>query len=216
MSKRLFQAAIAIAIGSATSVAIVEGGFAADHLDPPGRTDPDSGGMDRTADIADLYAWHSSDALTLALTYDGPTAPTLSQGLTCDRNVLYGMHISNDGDATAEFDIWIRYAKDDAGRCFVSMEGVPGAGGEVVRGPVERPLYSRSVTAFTGLRDDAFFFDLQGFRETFSTGSIKMIDDRDSFAGQNASAIVVEFPLVAVSPNDQAIRIWATTSRIGN
>jgi hypothetical protein len=216
MSKRLYQAAIAIAIGSATSVAIVAGGNAADHLDPPGRTDPDSGGMDRTADIADLYAWHSDDSLVVALTYDGPMAPTLSQGLTCDRNVLYGVHISNDDDGVAEFDIWLRYAKDDAGRCFMSLEGVPGAGGEVISGPTERPLYSRSVTAYSGLRDDAFFFDLQGFRETFSTGSIKMIDDRDTFAGLNASAIVVEFPLVAVSPEGEAVRLWATTSRIGN
>jgi hypothetical protein len=216
MSKRLLQAAIAIAIGSGTSVAIVKGGLAADHLDPPGRTDPDSGGMDRSADIADLFAWHTADSLVLALTYDGPSAPTVSQGLTCDRNVLYGMHISNDADADAEFDIWARYAKDDAGRCFVSIEGVPGAGGSLVTGPAERTLHAGSVIAFTGLRDDAFFFDLQGFRETFSTGSIKMIDDRDSFAGQNSAALILEFPLVAISPGGEDFRIWATTSRIGN
>ena len=216
MSKRLLQAAIAIAIGSGTSVAIVQSGSAADHLDPPGRTDPDSGGMDRSADIADLFAWHSENSVVLALTYDGPSAPTLSQGLPCDRNVLYGMHISNDDDQEAEFDIWARYAKDDAGRCFVSLEGVPGAGSDPISGPAERTLYAKSVTAFTGLRDDAFFFDLQGFRETFSTGSIKMIDDRDSFAGQNTAAIIIEFPLVAISPGGEDFRIWATTSRIGN
>ncbi len=216
MSKRLLQSALAIAIGAGASVALIEGGFAADHLDPPGRTDPDSGGMDRTADIADLFAWHGDNSLVLALTYAGPSAPTLSQGLPCDRNVLYGMHISNDDDQEAEFDIWARYAKDDAGRCFVSLQGVPGSGGATITGPTERTLYSRSVTAFTGLRDDAFFFDLQGFRETFSSGTIKMTDDRDSLAGQNAAALVIEFPLVAVSPGGEDFRVWATTSRIGN
>ncbi|MCW5761029.1 MAG: hypothetical protein KIS90_14770, partial [Phenylobacterium sp.] len=46
---------------------------AADHLDPPTRTDPAFDTTpDRSADIADIYAWHTADNLVLALTFAGP------------------------------------------------------------------------------------------------------------------------------------------------
>jgi hypothetical protein len=208
----LARAALVLALGGGL---VVQQGWAADHLDPPGRTDPDSGGTDRTADIADVYAWHTATTLSVVLTYDGPNAPVAEQGLACDRNVLYGIHISNDDDLEPEFDITARYGLDDAGRCFVTFSGAPGVGGEKVTGPTERALKWRDVNAYAGLRDDAFFFDLQGFRETLTTGEIRMTDDRDSFAGLNTSAIVLEFPLSAVSPNGEDFRVWGTTSRIG-
>lgn len=215
MSKFIMKSALVLATGIGASAALLQLGVAADHLDPPGRTDPDSSGTDRTGDIADLYAWHTSDKLVTILTYDGPSMPAASQGLACDRDVLYGIHISNDDDLMAEFDIWFRYGLDDEGKCFVSMDGIPGVGGGALKGPAEKPINWMGVTGFAGLCDDPFFFDLQGFKETLAMGQIKMTDDRDGFAGQNASAFVVEMPLSAVSPTGEKLRIWATTSRIG-
>ncbi len=212
--KQVLRPALVMAVGLGAAVSAQQG-WAADHLDPPTRTDPDSSGTDRTADIADLFAWHTSETLTVALTFGGPSMPVANQKVSCDRDVLYGIHISNDDDLEAEFDITARFGLDDAGRCFVKFAGVPGVGGGVVVGPTERELVWRSVHAYAGLRDDAFFFDLQGFRETLMTGEIKMTDDRDSIAGANASTIVVEFPLAAVSPGGEAFRVWATTARIG-
>ena len=43
---------------------------------------------------------------------------------------------------------------------------------------------------------------------------LRMAADNDFFDGLNTSAIVVEFPLLAISPTGQSFRVWATTSRI--
>jgi len=198
---------------------------AADHLDPPGRTSPDTtmGGTatpDRNADIADVYAWHRGTGATASvvtiLSFSGPNDPVADQAIPCDRDVLYNLHIDNNDDNTPDFTIRTRFGEDDLGNCFAQFEGVPGAGAGNIVAPVETPVTRGGVQAFAGLRDDAFFFDLVGFRETLSMGTIRMTDDRDFFAGKNTSAIVVEFPLVAVSPTGQDFRVWATTARAGS
>lgn len=193
---------------------------AADHLDPPARTDPSMGGDDRNADIADLYAWHrgtgAGRTVVTALSFAGPNEAVAGQEIPCDPDVLYSIHISNDDDLDAELTIAARFGEDDLGNCFVQVSGVPGAGSAPIVTPVERTVTRNGVSVFAGLRDDAFFFDLQGFRETLTTGNLSMTDDRDFFADKNTPAIVVEFPLVGVSPADQAFRVWATTSRIGS
>jgi hypothetical protein len=204
-------AAGSISLWSATPIA-----RAADHLDPPARTDPDSGGADRGADIADLYAWHqgtgASARMVTVLTFAGPNVPSADQAVPCDRDVLYGIHLDN---GTNQFNIRARFGKDDLGNCFVQVAGIPGTGTAVISGPVERPFTRAGVRMFAGLRDDPFFFDLTGFRETLSTGTIRMINDRDFFAGMNTSALVIEFPLAAVSPGGETVRVHSTTGRIG-
>lgn len=191
---------------------------AADHLDPPARTNPDSGGTDRAADIADLYAWHrgtgASRTVVTALSFGGPNEAVADQAVPCDPDVLYSIHFSNDDDLDADLTIGARFGEDDLGNCFVQLSGIPGAGATPVVTPVERSVTRNGVSVFAGLRDDAFFFDLVGFRQTLSTGTLSMTDDRDFFADKNTPVIVVEFPLVGVSPADQAFRVWATTSRI--
>ncbi len=213
ISKQILIPALVLGMGAASLA--VHQGWAADHLDPPGRTDPASNGTDRAADIADLFAWHTTDSVVLVLSYDGPNLAVAGQKVSCDRDVLYSIHISNDADLDPEFSITARFGLDDAGRCFVTFDGIPGIGGNSVVGATDRELQWQTVKAFAGLRDDAFFFDLQGFQETLTTGEIKMTDDRDGFAGSNTSALVVEFPLAAVSPGGEDFRIWATTARIG-
>ena len=48
---------------------------AADHLDPPSRTDPSVDSTpDRAADIADLFAWHDADNVYFIMTFAGPQA----------------------------------------------------------------------------------------------------------------------------------------------
>jgi hypothetical protein len=112
--------------------------------------------------------------------------------------VLYTIHVSNG--ATHVRSSRARFAKDDVDGCFVQLMGVPGAGAGAIEGPTERPFRRRGVDVFAGLRDDPFFFDLTGFRQTLASGTISMINDRDFFSGMNTSALVVEFPLAAVSP----------------
>lgn len=191
---------------------------AADHLDPPARTDPGNTppGTDRNADIADLFVWHqgtgANASLVAVVTFAGPTPPTAGQAVPCDRDVLYGIHISNDADQDPEFSIYARFGEDDLGNCFVSFDGIPGTTRPVIA-PLERVVTRSGVKVFAGLRDDPFFFDLQGFQETLSMGTIRMINDRDFFSGLNSAALVVEFPLVAISPGGEVINSWSTTAR---
>lgn len=195
------------------------GARAADHLDPPARTNPmgTPAGTDRAADIADLYAWHddAADTATVALTFAGPNEAAADQGITCDRDVLYTIHLDTDADGASEIDVNARFGQDDVGNCFVQVANLPGAGGDTIEGPVERVLQAGTAKVFAGLRDDPFFFDLQGFQTTLMTGSLSFVNDRDFFAMRNSSALVIEIPLAAVSPTGGDFRIWATTSRMG-
>jgi len=219
MNFRLKLVTLSALVGGASAGAVLlrnQYSHAADHLDPPTRTNPAMGGTDHNADIADVYAWHqgtgASATLVTILTFGGPNPPTPTQAIPCDRDVLYTIYIDNTGDAMPEFNIRARFAQDSTMNCFVQIEGIPGTTAPIV-GPVEYQLGTSSVKAYAGLRDDAFFFDLTGFRETLSMGSIRMTNDRDFFAGQNTPAIVIEMPLAAAQGAGTNVKIWATTAR---
>ena len=83
-------------LNAATGAALLLPGAAnraADHLDPPTRTDP---AFDTTpdipADIADVFAWYAGDTVKLALTFAGPSFGT--QPAYYDRDVLYKILVS--------------------------------------------------------------------------------------------------------------------------
>lgn len=192
---------------------------AADHLDPPARTNPMATppGTDRAADIADVYAWHQgtgADArLVVAMSFSGPNAPAADQAVACDRDVLYTIHVDNTTDGESEFDIEARFGHDADGTCFVQFSNIPGTTEPVVA-IAEHTLTRGPVRVFAGLRDDAFFFDLAGFQTTLATGTVSMHSDVDFFAGLNTSVMVVEMPLADVLATPVApIRVWGTTQR---
>ncbi len=190
---------------------------AADHLDPPARTDPGMG-ADRTADIADLYAWHkgtgASATVVTILTFDGPSDPAADQAVACDRDVLYTIHIDNNDDNTPDFDIEARFGKDDVGNCFVQVSNIPGES-DPIEAPVGLMRQGTDAMVYAGLHDDPFFFDLTGFQNTLMSGTLSFVNDRDFFAGKNVSAVVLEFPLPAAAAGGTSLRLWASTARIG-
>ena len=188
-------------------------GDAADHLDSPTRTDPAFDATpDRPADIADVYAWHTSSDIIVALTFAGPNPA--NQGGTYDRDVLYEINISNDGDATTtEIPIRIRFGFDAGNRPGVQVTGLPG--GASVVGPVEQTLSVNNILVRAGLFDDPFYFDLQGFRETRSMGTLRFNSQRDFFAGQNDTAVVIQIPRSQVVSNNRLIHVWSAASRFG-
>lgn len=187
--------------------------FAADHLDPPARTDPAVDSTpDKPADIADVYAWHTDTSLVIALTFAGPQATTLPA--TYDRDVLYSVNISNTGNFTdTEIPIRVRFGSAGANQFGVQVTGLPGVSGPI-SGPVETDLIRDGVRVRAGLFDDPFFFDLQGFRETRSTGTLSFQSNRDFFAGQNLTAVVIEIPRSRVEAGSR-LDIWASTARFG-
>ncbi|WP_025292585.1 DUF4331 family protein [Sphingomonas sanxanigenens] len=185
---------------------------AADHLDPPGRTDKAFDTTpDRAADIADVYTWHTDTALVIAMTFAGP-AGTNRPG-TYDRDVLYGINVSTDGvRETTELPIRVRFGSGGGGY-GVQFSGLPGVATPFA-GPVETDLTTpNGIKVRAGLFDDPFFFDLQGFRETRSTGMLRFDRTRDFFAGQNDTAIVIEIPRAALPEGTGSVDIWGSTAR---
>jgi len=213
MRKMVYGCAALLVAATASFIAVDRGVFAADHLDPPARTDPDVDlTPDKAADIADIYTWYTADNLIIAMTFAGPQATTLPA--TYDRDVLYTLNISNDDNPfTTEFPIDIRFGQDGAAT-GVRFAGVPGTTGPII-GPVETDLRQGNVIVRAELFDDPFFFDLQGFRATRSTGNLSFVNTRNFFAGQNLTAVVLQIPRSAIQNGTNKIRIWGTTARFG-
>lgn len=213
-------ASAAVAVVAAGGLWVYQPATAADHLDPPSRTDAAvTATPDVAADIADVFAFNTASRVTIAVTGAGPQAPGVAP--IYDRNEIYQVHISNDGNvATDEFTINVRYGRDAAGNWGVQFEGIPGATGPV-SGPVQTVLTqgaagtaTPTVQATAGLFDDPFFFDLQGFRDTMSTGTLSIRNTRNFFGGKNDTAFVIEFPRSVVTNGNNPLQIWAETRRI--
>jgi len=183
---------------------------AADHFDPPARTDPTvTATPDKAADIADIYTWRQGDAVVIVLTFAGPQSAALPA--TYDPDVLYTINISNANAPTdAEIQISWKFGKDGQ-NTGVEIDGLPDGGGPLI-GPVEQTLSRNGILARAGLYDDPFFFDLQGFRDTKATGNLSIRNDRNFFNGQNDTAMVLQIP-VSMLDRGVPLNMWATTAR---
>ena len=185
---------------------------AADHTDPP----PTATGPGDSGDIGDLYAWHKGQGadqkLVAVLTFAGPAEPVAGQSGTYDADTLYTIYIDNSGDNLPDLTIHARYGQNPNGDWGVQVIGLPGEPGPIV-GAVETSIQGTSSMVWTGLRDDPFFFDLQGFGETAGTGTISFDSTRDFFAGKNITALVLEMPMAAALGAGSKVNIWATTAK---
>jgi len=196
--KHLTFALVAIAAVAASSVVI-----AADH-DEADTASAD----DAAADIGDLYAFHDDTRLTLILAFNG--YQLRGAEASYDPDVLYSFHIDTDGDNLADTDIHARFGQDSAGEWGVQVMGIPGVD-EAIVGPVDEVISEAGVQVYAGLRDDPFFFDLEGFEDTLATGDLSFNPDRDFVALKNSMAIVVEFDHAGLGETE--LGVWATTGR---
>jgi hypothetical protein len=183
---------------------------AADHFDPPARTDPlVAATPDKAADIADIYTWQTTDSVVIALTFAGPQAANLPA--TYDPDVLYTINISNaDFPTDAEIQIRFKFGRDGQ-NVGVQVDGLPDGGGPLI-GPVEQTLSRNGILVRAGLYDDPFFFDLQGFKDSKATGNLSISKDRNFFNGQNDTAMVLQIP-TAMLKGSATLNMWATTAR---
>jgi hypothetical protein len=184
----------------------------ADHLDPPTRTDAARDSTpDVPADIADVYAFHTPTDVVLALTFAGPQPA--NRAPIYDRDVLYKINVSNDGDPrTTEFPIEIRFGFDGQA-VGVQVKNLPG--GRTITGPVETTLEQNGILVRAGIYDDPFYFDLQGFRETVATGTLAFRTNRDFFAGQNDTGIVIQIPRSQIQSGQRQLDVWSSSARFG-
>lgn len=190
---------------TATAAFFATTATAADHTDPPGRFDAGN-----AADIGDLYAWAANDTLSLVLTFAGPSTDAEA---VYSRDVLYGIHIDNDGDNVADEEILVRFGQDADGNWGVQASGIPGEAAPV-EGAVETMLDGAGAQVWAGYAEDPFFFDLQGFGETLQSGALMFDNTRDSFAGANITTIVIDVPVSDALGGGTALSIWATTGQI--
>lgn len=204
LERRLAAAVVAVA-GLASSASV----RAADHRETPTTL------ADAVADIADVYTWHQNGRLVVVMTVDGIRMPTPGQTSRFDEDVRYEVHIGRDSFATTRqsaVDIVLRMKQEKNGQWTVQAQNVPGANG-TINGGVETTLTKGSAKLFVGLRDDPFFFDLEGFKNTLMTGTLMFNPARDTFAGMNATAIVIEMDLGAVTRGSDRLYVWGTTAR---
>jgi hypothetical protein len=211
--KRLMRVAVPSALALSALVFVGHRAIvAADHNEPSARTevgvDPTP---DRAADLADIYAFHDASSLVVIITFAGPQATNLPA--VYDPDVLYRIHISNDGNrTTTEIPIDVRFGFDgqDPG---VEVRGLPGGG--VIQGPVETNLQQNGYVVRAGLFDDPFFFDLQGLRDTRATGTLMFRNNRSAFSNANITAVAIQIPRSRVENGNNQIDIWSETGRFG-
>lgn len=193
----------AIALGSLPLVSTLT--QAADHADSPTTTDDPAG------DLSDIYAWHDGSKMIVAFGFAGLAEAGLPA--VYDPEVLYTVHIDNDGDNMADHDVYVRFGSNPAGDWGVRVENLPGVPDPVI-GPVESTIEAGlDLRVFAGLRDDAFFFDLDGFRATTMTGTLMFDSTRDTFTGKNITAVVLEMSVDAVAGGSDSVSVWVSTGR---
>ena len=182
-------------------VALATPALAADHAEAPGAA------ADRAADIADYITWADSGSFVGIVTF---AALTPAGGdAVYDADVLYTLHFDQDGDNVSDLDVHVRFGQDGAGAWGVQAMGL----GAAVEGPVETLNVEGDVKLWAGLRDDPFFFDLQGYGDTLATATVSFDSSRDSLAGTNVTAIVIEAPVATVAGGSAPFTTWVTTAR---
>jgi hypothetical protein len=152
---RLGVALLAVAAGGAR---------ASDHGDGPAAT------ADPAADLTDLYAWMSPDGAKLYLALD--VLPNATAASRFSDAVLYTFHLASqaslaDASQRRERLLVCRFTSDAPQQVSCWLQGEPPAVAEYVSGVAGAPDGLRSASGrmhvFAGLRDDPFFFNLDGF-----------------------------------------------------
>jgi hypothetical protein len=135
---------------------------AADHVDGPRAS------ADPSADITDVFAWMTPDAERLILVMD--LVRNADTGARFSDSVQYVFHTTSSpsfgAPASKEETIVCEFDAAQNVKCWA-------AGEAFVQGDASSPagLTNDDVTlrVFAGLRNDPFFFNLAGFRETART-----------------------------------------------
>lgn len=200
--KKVTASALALSLGGAIAL-VSEIAVAADHQEAPGTS------ALTVADIGDYYAWHEGDTLNLILTFNTFT-PSGAEA-TYSSDILYTLHFDTTGDNVSDVDVNARFAQDTSGAWGMQISGI---GDSPIEGAVETVITDGDVSAFAGTKDDPFFFDQEGFRETLSTGVLSLDPTRDSVAGFNVTAIAIQVPLSSIVGDVTAFDTWATTGTL--
>ncbi len=202
---------------------------AADHLDAPGLTPP---GGDARLDITDIYAFRAPDnakSSVLIMNVNGLSKAGTQASFATDipsvaktRRASYVFYVDNNGDARPDITIRTTFGKPDAnGRqtLTVTRNGKAIATGTTATFGKASATRAGGVRVYAGMRDDPFFFDLQGFLNILSKTPGKSFlgctgTRPDAFAGTNISSLAIELPSSMLTRDGKtAIGVWGVTMR---
>jgi uncharacterized protein DUF4331 len=139
--------------------------YAADHQDGPAAT------ASPAADITDVFAWMSADHAKMYLVLD--VFPAATAAAKFDTNTLYVFHTTSKASLLAAtgtpLEIICKFDVAQAIQCWAGSEYLAGA----TTGAPATGIKSASgkLTVWAGLRDDPFFFNLDGFKDL--VGAVK-------------------------------------------
>lgn len=204
---------------------------AADHADGPAAS------ADPTSDVDDVYAWMSSDtaSLNLVMTVGRNVATTFKPS----DKVQYVFHVNSRPAfgiaASSERLVIAEFTTEGKIKLWVGTD-------EYLEGDAsnETGLDSKNgrVKVFTGVRNDPFYFNLQGFQEvaktvgtvastlTFDSAGCPRLDSAtsgalvgrlstgvDDFLRFNAYAIVLTIDKTLVTGGGPIVSVWGSTHR---
>ena len=198
--------------------------YAADHIDAPAVGSLSTGST--AADITDYYAFESpsnSDNYVFVCNVLGLTAPSATNDVAFDSNIMYEFNIDNDGDAIEDLVIQA-FFRDDRVVSFgpVTPENT-GLTSKIYSGSkvqAEITAYGESpsigsssdMKIFAGPRDDPFFMDFFRFVDIVNGAGdalgLEVADPldgtayptsfreegTDTFAGTNVLSVIIEVP----------------------
>jgi hypothetical protein len=209
---------------------------AADHRDAPGLMPP---GGDNRADISDIYAFQAPanprrtvlvvnvNGLTPAGTpaYFGRGVP----GVAANKRIHYYVYVDRDGDAVEDITYRFTFGKPRRGVQPFELRRngrvvIPMHEGRTTRfGATPRIVTEGGTRVFAGVREDPFFFDLNGFLNLTAPLDADPANDAlsfigcdpaagrpDFFAGTNVSSIVLEVPDSALGSG--TVGVWSATT----
>lgn len=225
ITKRMALVALAVTIACALLTTPLPRTDAADHGDGP------TANLDKTADLADVYAFldpNDNTRLILIGSLQGFINPGEAVNFGAfDQNVRYKFNIETTGDAREELFFDVRFsARTQAanqvqtatiiapfGETFTAPT-TPGSFAETPPAPTITTHAPTGIMFFAGLADDPFFFDIPAFGRfvaSVNAGSPNPAvfqRGRDSFAGFNNLFMAFSVPI-------SYLKLFPGTNEIG-
>lgn len=128
---------------------------AADHLDSPATS------ASPAADITDVYAWMTQDGSHLNLVMN--VVPLATTASTFSDAVQYAFHVDSGaafGTTTETTDIIVTFDADGDAQVWVGEDAYVKGDASAAAG-----IGDDELLVFTGLRNDPFYFNLEGFQD---------------------------------------------------
>ena len=208
----------ALSAASALTALLMAAGMpavAADHRDSPVVDD------DPAADINDVYMFrdpNDTTKLVLVLSTYPLENPRFATSYQYDPDVIFQIGFDLNGDGVSDKLVTAQFSPLANGAGSLQTVTITLPSGKKITGNVTQPtiqapepaatiISQGGVKVFAGPRDDPFFFDLIGFSRvvakinaTSVNGGPGQVDPtlfthKDSFAGFNVQALVIEAPI---------------------